>query len=155
MEVNGRIYKFLNYIGEPVQSDFIYNFYVTNDIKHDRTELFKDFITSLMTLVLSTYMGDDITSRKQQKQHFDWCWNKNLANFRKEGIDLENKGLYEYFLNFTDDIFYTVNNKENEELSKHIMLLWEILFDYNSEKTEPDLEMLLRVYKLFTKSLEK
>ena len=155
MEVNGRIYKFLNYIGEPVASDYIYNFYVTNDIKHDRINLYKDFILSLMGLVLTTYMGDDITTRKQQKEHFDWCWNKNIQNFKEEGIDLSDKKLYEYFINFTDDIFYTVNNKDNHVLTEHIKLLWEILFDYNSEKTESDLEMLLKLYNLFTKSLEK
>ena len=155
METNKRIYKFLDYIGEPVATDFVYNFYVVNDIKHDRINLYKDFTLSLMGLILTTYMGDEITNQKQRKEHFNWCWNKNIDNFKKEGIDLSNKKLYEYFINFSEDIFYSVNDKSDPQLEEHISLLWEILFDYNKEKTEPDLDILLKLYKLFTKALEK
>ena len=145
MELNSRIHKFLSYIGEPVTNEYVGNFYLMNDIKHERVHLFKDFTLSLMKLIMTTYMGDDVTTTSEQTNHFNWCWNKNINNFKLEGINFENKELYNYFLIFTEDIFYSIPDKDNPELRDNIFLLWDILFTYTSKKTEPDLEMLLKL----------
>jgi len=155
MEINGRIHKFLSYIGEPMSDDDVLDFFQTHNIKHERIHLFRDFTISLMKQIINTYLGDDVTNKENQLLHFKWCWNRIINDFKTEKIDLDDNELFEYFKYFTDDIFYSVRNKNTDELTDNIILLWEILFDFKSKKTKPDLDMLLHVYKLFTTSLEK
>ena len=78
--------ELLNYINKPMSRENIAILYTNNDIKYEKCEMFNDFIQSLLMLIFDTYMGDDITSPSEQKNHFKWCWNKNVENFKKEGI---------------------------------------------------------------------
>jgi hypothetical protein len=98
-------------------------------------------------------MGDEITDSEQQKHHFKWCWDKNVLNFKDEGIHIHSEKLFNYFHEFMMEIFYTLNDKINQEnFYETLQTLWLNIFDYNGVKTNADMDTLIQVYKLFEKS---
>lgn len=147
--------NFLNYINKPMSREGIAIVYSANNIKFERCELYGDFIQSLILLIFDTYLGDKLTDGEQQVNHFKWCWNKNIDNFKKEGITLESKKLYDYFLGFMLEVYYPLTKKnENPNTHKNILTLWSYLFDYNNQKTNSDIDTFVEVYKMFEKSLK-
>lgn len=105
----------------------------------------------LNELVVTTYMGDDITLGNNKVKHFKWCWDQVINSFKMEGIYfLETKELYGYFLIFYQESFYEEEKEENR-VSK-IGLFWEELFEFNKSKTMSEYETLLEIYKIFNKS---
>ena len=76
--------------------------------------MFSDFIYALNELVVTTYMGDDITLGNNKVKHFKWCWDQVINSFKMEGIYfLETKELYGYFLIFYQESFYEEEKEEN------------------------------------------
>ncbi len=102
-------------------------------------------------------MGHDFTNTEQQFSHFTWCWNKNILNFKEEGILFNNglnNSLYNYYLEFMLEVYYlSPEKKENDNISKDILKLWFNIFDYNREKTNSDIDMLVEIYNIFQTSL--
>ena len=146
--------KLLSYINTPMSKESILILYNDNNIKYEKCELYGDYIQSLLMLVLDTYMGDDITSLTEQKNHFKWCWNTNVKNFEKEDIYINSPALYKYFLDFMIELFYTIVNKE-EVGCENVLKLWAFVFDYNNNKSKSDIDTLIEVYRLFEKSIKK
>ena len=103
--------------------------------------------------MFDTYMGDDVTGIEEQINHFDWCWNKNLENFNKEGICFKGEKLYDYFLAFMTEVFYPIENKPIGYTDKTSVKLWSDIFNYNRYKTNSDMDTFLEIYKIFEKSL--
>lgn len=148
--------NFLNYIKAPMSKESIAILYSANNIKFERCELYSDFVQSLMLLIFDTYLGDDITNNKEQINHFNWCWYKNLDNFKNEGIIVSNSYLYNYFLDFMLEVYYIIPNKnKNPNLHIKIINLWVLIFKYNNSKSKSDMDTLLEIYKIFDKSLKK
>lgn len=145
--------KFLDYINTPLSWESIVVIYDANNIKFERCQLFNDFVQSFLLLVFDTYMGDDVTSTEQQVNHFNWCWHKNIDNFKKEGISFEGEKLYDYFLAFMLEVFYPIHDKPIGFVDKSSLKLWNDIFDYNFKKTNSDLDTFLEIYKIFEKSL--
>ncbi len=146
----------LSYINNPMSNESINVLYSANNIKFDRCELYNDFIKSLMLLVFDTYMGDDITDSTQQINHFKWCWDTNVSNFKEEGIDFTNIKLYEYFLEFMLEVYYPLTEKkEGEKGHKDILNLWNYVFDYRTPKSNSDIDTLIEVYRIFDKCFKK
>lgn len=148
--------QFMNYISTPLSDDSITILYTTNNVKFDRVKLYFDFVISFFELLFDTYMGDDITNETEQKNHFNWCWEKNISNFKKEDIFFEdNKDLRSYFYDFTKEIFYNLDGKENNPYVKNnIITLWTHLFNYGGRKTRADLDSFVELYSIFDKSLK-
>jgi hypothetical protein len=129
--------------------------YSANDIKFEKMELYSDFVQSLLRLLFDTYLGDDVTNVEQQVRHFNWCWNKNGANFEEEGIIFDNPKLYDYFLEFMLEVYYSsVDKQECEYLDKNLLKLWYGIFDYSKSKTNSDMDTLIEIYGIFEKSLK-
>lgn len=144
----------MNYINTPMSKESIILLYNTHNIKYEKCELYNDFIQSLTLLVFDTYMGDDITDEKEQKNHFKWCWDKNIDNFKKEGIGIANIKLYNYFLQFMMEVYYPISKKEqNEKAHTNILKLWSYIFDFDNNKSKSDMDTLIEVYKLFENSI--
>lgn len=142
--------KFLSYLNTPLSRESINIFYDANNVRFEKCELYGDFVLSLLTLVFDTYMGDDITSPEHQIKHFKWCWDKNVENFKLEGIHINDENLYEYFLEYMLEVFYfSEKTKESNDLK-----LWVDLFDYSRNRTQSDLDTFIEIYKLFEKSLK-
>ena len=142
--------KLLNYINTPMSRDSIIVLYGTHNIKYEKCELYNDYVQSLTHLIFDTYMGDDITNKNEQKNHFKWCWNKNIENFKTEGIFIDNKELYLYFFSFMVDVFYQTSKKDDDnKVKKNIQSLWDYLFDFHNKKSKSDMDTLIEVYQLF------
>jgi len=145
--------EFIKYITTPLTKEEMVLLYKANDIKYEKCELYKDFILTLNKLVVETFLGDDVIhSEKDIKNHFSWCIDKVVDNFRKENIIFDKPtNIKEYFFNFYLELFYNVNNKKDikEKLNK----LPNLSFIYKRIKTRSDMDVLLELYRLFEKSL--
>ena len=147
-------YEFLDYINTPLTRESIKLIYNSNNIVYERVELYSDFIQSLMDLMFTTYLGDDRTDEDQQLNHFEWCWNKTIDNFKKEGIDFKRNVLGKnYFSNFMIDEFYLVSDK-NKQLNRKLTKLWLYIFDYRIVKVRLDVDTFISLYRMFDKSLK-
>jgi hypothetical protein len=145
--------SFLAYINNPMSKESIAVLYASNNVKYERCVLYGDFIISLMKIVFSTYMGDEITNNEEQLSHFNWCWEKNVNNFLDyEGIKIDSKYLYDYFLQFMIETFYSLTEK-SEKTNEDLIILWSDIFNYTKPKTNSDIDMMLELYKIFEKSL--
>lgn len=147
--------EFLSYINTPLSKGSINVLYNANKVNFERTQLYSDFIQSLITLVMDTYMGDEFTSPKQRVQHFNWCWFKNIDNFKEEGIQFrESKELYEYIKHDIVESYYMATDKGDENTYKdYLTKVWKYIFSYSSNKTRSDVEIFIKLYRLFEKSL--
>ena len=147
--------ELLNYINTPMSRESIMVLYNANNITHEKCELYSDFIQSVILIVFDTYMGDDITDIAQRKNHFKWCWNTNVSNFQSEGVLFESSKLFNYFLEFMLEVYYSCMDKSIFEYSgKTVLVLWDNIFDYNRIKTNADMDTLIEIYRIFDKSLK-
>lgn len=148
--------KFLNYITNPLSKNSIELLYNSNYIMFEKCDLYRDFVLSLIDLIVDTYMGDKFTNIDQRIKHFEWCWIKTINNFELEGIYFgNNQELYDYFLNFMIEIYYSIEDKETDvNIGYNILKLWKFIFDYKVIKTRSEVDTFIEVYKMFEKSLK-
>lgn len=147
--------NFLAYINNPMSKESVTVLFAANNIKFEKCELYGDFVQSLLMCVFDTYLGDDITNYDSQLIHFKWCWDKTVANFLKEGIEIENPKLYNYFLEFTQEVFYSYKEKKPFDYTdKGILKIWSEIFDFTKTKTNSDVDTLIEIYTIFEKSLK-
>ena len=99
--------NFFDWLAKPMEKEDIVAWYLANNIIPEYTELFRDFCFSFYGLIKITYLGEeDIDSletkigmtEQQKKEHFNWCLNKTIENFKKENIEFQ--------LNNKDVIFF-------------------------------------------------
>ena len=154
--INKKI-EFLSYIRTPLSENSIVVLLSANNIKYERSQLYGDFIQSLLAIVFDTYMGDEITQEVDKVSHFKWCWNKNLNNFKDESINFSyTQESYDYFLEFMYEVFYSIPNKETKpHIPYTISVLWFKLFSYETIKTRSDVDNFIEVYSILDKSLKK
>jgi hypothetical protein len=156
MKNNFNRLNLLAYIHNPISLNDMIKIYDENNIKYDNCVLYGDFVQSFLGLIFDTYLGDEYTNLENQLKHFDWCWNKTINNFKKEGLNFREIKLYQYFLEFVLEVFYYDTNKENQkDLNESLLSIWYNIFDYNKEKTNADIDTLLGLYKIFEKILKK
>lgn len=150
-------HRFLDYINTPLNPDMINSLYSTCNIIYERCHLYHDYIQSLVAIVFETYLGDEVTDEDNRIKHFEWAWNKNIDNFKQENINFTSYDeFYQYFLNFFIETFYSIPNKDNNpDLRVNTSKLWSYLFNSTINKTRSDMDMLIEIYGLFSKSLEK
>lgn len=131
-----------------------------NNVIPEKLELYSDFSHSLNSLILQTYLGQNtisnetkiILSDKDNLNHFDWCWNKTIENFKKENINFHLKGgHYDYFESFFDEIFY---HQKEEKVRLSVGEFFTDLFNLEKTFTKSDLEMILMIYKVLNNSLK-
>ena len=145
--------EFIRYISTPLIVEEMHLLYKANNINYDKCELYYDFIVSLNSLVVNTFLGDDvINSEGDIKNHFYWCISKIFSNFKKEKIIFDDTvNIEEYFYNFYVELFYKFDcvDQSIDKLNKLALLS----FDYSRIKTRSDMDVLLELYRLFEKSL--
>ena len=102
-------------------------------------------------ILIDTYLGNEyINSERQTKEHYLWCFNKVIENFKKEKIVFDNtEKLKEYFFYFYEELFYKDVNKSLDKLDK----LAELSFNFARLKSRSDMDILIELYKMFDKSL--
>jgi hypothetical protein len=133
------------------QIDIWYRAY---NIHREKIELFYDFLSSLYELVDTTFLGVDVLfNETDQRNHFNWCWDKLLSDFSKEKIYFKEKGNhYEYLWNFFYEAYY---GTKMDEGSPRMGEYFYKLFDFKHKKSRSELDMLTEVYKLLEQNLKK
>ena len=151
MENNKSYIQFMTSESQKNQIDTWYRAY---NIVYEKTQLYRDFLISLLDLIDSTYLGKDILQEEQDiKKHFLWCFNEIVSNFEKENIIFKKNPLYiDYFWTFFYQTFYL---NDNEDKIKRIREYLSNIFVFNYTKTNTDLEMLTEFYKIFDQNLKK
>lgn len=154
----GKSYRtedFLKYINTPLNISTVSTLYETNNVNIEYCDLYYDFIISLTNLIFKTYLGDTHTNDVEKRNHFNWCWNKVINNFKDEGINIgENIELYNYFIEFMNEVFYLIPDK-NDILEKNVGKLWDYMFNHYIPKSRSDIDTLIEIYKLFELSVKK
>jgi hypothetical protein len=148
--------RFVEYFSKPMNNEQILYLNNINKVITERVELYCDFITSLCYLVHDTYLGDDvIVTYDDQKAHFNWCWNKNIDNFKKEDILISNMGEhYYYYFNYFNEIFYK-NGDKNKLLFNKIVEFWYNTFSLVKNKTKSEYDLFVEIYKIMNKYFMK
>lgn len=147
--------NFLAYLNNPMSKESISVLFASNNIKFEKCELYNDFVQSLLMLVFDTYLGDDVTDYEAQYNHFKWCWDKTVSNFSEEGINVDSQKLFNYFLEFTLEVFYSYKEKKPFDYTdKGILKIWSDIFDFTRTKTNSDVDTLIEIYTIFEKSLK-
>lgn len=146
--------KLYKYIMKPLTNTQTTIWLKANNIILEKTDLFYDFVFSLLGLVNTTYLGEDVTPLELDKiNHFNWCWNRTIESFEKERIHFDKSGThYDYFWAFFRDAFYYQEDKE--EIIK-IDEFFKTIFDLKTKKTRSELDMLGDLYKTLDRSLKK
>ena len=152
---------FLNWISKPVDDEELKIWFGINNINYERSELYKDFCVSLVTLINETYFGDaeekfesniHMTDDDNLK-HFEWCWSKVIENFKKENIKFMQEGSHKiYFKSFLGDVFY---NQTNQTVRKSVANFLNDIFSRDKGFTKSDLDLFTEIYKLLDSNLEK
>lgn len=151
--------NFFLYVSKPVEPDE-FNFWVdSNNICFLKLELYRDFVISLTNLIYDTYLGDENTNETNIRlttddnlRHFNWCWKKNLENFRKESIHFEPDGEhYEFLKSFIAETFYSQKNKD---VKMSITKFFDEVFNIETTFTKSDLDLLTTLYKSLEKNMK-
>jgi hypothetical protein len=102
-------------------------------------------------------MGDEYTDKEQRITHFNWCWDKNINNFKEENIIFKSiEELKDYFKEFLIEVYYNIEDKDSKPyISENLISLWEYLFDYKKPKSQADVDSFIEIYNIFEKSLKK
>ncbi len=127
---------------------------VNNAIK-ERIELYRDFVINLLGYVYSTYLGKEyIKTDEDIKGHFNWAFNKVLADFESEGIVFNDTvRLKEYFFKYFNVRLYSVS--ESLPTYETFYDFWESIFSLKPNKEKRLLDGLIEVYKIFDDALSK
>jgi hypothetical protein len=143
---------FIEYISKPVDRKDILLIYKINNVSVEKSELLLDFIQTLYSKIIKTYMGDDLMSEKEQNEHFKWCWDSVIDGFKKEMIFFDKRGVFfNYFLAFITETFYKEPDKSEKNIENTLYFIINS-FNYNKIKTKSELDNFLDLYKIFNKS---
>ena len=152
---------FINWISKPVPDEELKIWFSVNNIIYERSELYRDFCVSLVILINETYFGDKDGKFESEIQmtdednlnHFDWCWNKTIENFKKENIKFLQEGNHKiYFKSFIGDVFY---NQKDQTVKKSVSKFLDDLFSRDKGFSKSDLDLLTEIYKLMDSNIEK
>jgi hypothetical protein len=151
--------NFFNYISKPIPSEDLEIWFRVNNIIPEKMDLFSDFCQSLTMLILETYLGEQKDrnetkihlSSEDNSKHFEWCLNKTIDNFQKEGIKFNKKGEHiDYFKSFYNDVFY---NQKEEKVKNSIKTFFKQIFDIDTPFSKSDLDIVLLLYKNLDKNM--
>jgi hypothetical protein len=151
--------NFLNYITKNLDPEQVDIWFRVNNIIPEKMDLYYDLSYTLFLLIKSTYLGDNLDSSETQvkmddsdnKNHFDWCWNKVINNFEKENINFQRSGEhYDYFFSLFDEIYYKQNK---DTIRNSIDVFFNDLFNREKPFTQVDLDLIFNIYKSLDKNL--
>jgi hypothetical protein len=151
--------NFFNYISKPLLREDVDVWFRSNNIIPEKLELYSDFTHSLNNLIFNTYLGESevnetkiILTEDDDRNHFEWCWNKTIENFDKENIKFDKKGEhFDYFESFFGETFY---NQKDNKVKSSIGFFFTDLFNNEKLFTKSDLDMITTIYKLLDKYLK-
>jgi len=130
--------------------------YRAHNIIREKTELYYDFLSSLLTIIDETYLGSDVLqSDEDMMSHFYWCFNKVTSNFEQERIlfvPIPKSTHYEYLWLLFYKSYYTCTTENKVQILNDY---FKILFEFSKVKTPIELESFIDLYKIFDQNLKK
>lgn len=152
---------FFNWLSKPMDRNDVDTWFRAHNIQREYSELFRDYVFSLFYLMKDTYLGDSHGDSRETKigmtqedkeNHFIWCWNKTIENFKKENIKFNfSNDDYDYFEAFFFEVYY---DQPDDEVRDSIEDFLVQLFTWDRVYTKSDLEMYTDLYKVIERSLE-
>lgn len=150
--------NFFNWMVKPIPSDEVTIWFNINNMHYEKIELFGDILKSLYHIINDTYLGNNGTietkielSTEDIQNHFDWCWNKMVEDFRKENIIIRSKGGHkDYLESFYLETYYSPDDTFKESVPRFL----SNIFDIDVPFSKSDLEILTELYKLLDKNIE-
>lgn len=126
--------------------------YFEKKIFYTQTELIKDFLLSLIDKVERTYLGDEIMTIDNKKDHFNWCINETIKLFSKEEIYFNNSRVFQEKLFDIFNKFY-YNLKKNKTTLEDIKYRFMNTLNPSQAKTTNQIEELVWYCSLFNSHL--
>lgn len=144
--------KLLSRMAKPLsilETELIYTSY---NVVFERSDLYLDFILTLDDLIETTYLGHDMLAEEDRINHYNWCWNKtcNLNNTDLIKFN-DNDEAYVYLLDTYLNSFYD----DKKTITIHLNKFWVHIFDYNLNKSRPEIETYINLFKVFDQSFKK
>lgn len=117
-------------------------FYVQN-------EFIKDFLFFLLDKIEKTYLGDEIMKTENKREHFEWCMDETVLNFKKEEIYIN---ISKDFISKLFDIFnmYYYSLKKNRNTVEDLKIRFTNIFNSSISKTPAQIEETVWYVNLFT-----
>lgn len=150
--------NFFKWMSNPVSKEEVLIWFNIHNLSYEKIELYGDLVKSLYQVIVDTYLGEDeletriILNDEDKTNHFEWCWNKVINDFRKEKILLKNEGQHkDYFKSFFLDSFYDSNQKN---LKIAIPEFIDDVFNLEKPFTKSDLDILTELYIMFEKNMD-
>lgn len=146
--------NYLEFVSSESYRQQIDIWYKAHNISREKINLFHDFVISIHEIIEETYLGSDVMEMEQdQKNHFNWVWDKVINNFTKEKIFFKDRGVHhDYFWNFYLEAYYYVKLDEGES---KILEYYNKLFNFDNVKSRSELDILTEVYKILDQNLKK
>lgn len=143
---------FIEYVTRELSMENVIQLYRSYNIIPERIELYLDFVGALNNIVFKTYPGADVMTDSISNAHFNWCWEKTIDSFNKEGVGFkkEDKILRKYLWDYLHENFYNIEGEiRKESLAAH----WEQILTYSNVKTRSDIDTMVEIYRLFERNL--
>ena len=150
--------NFFNYMTKIIPKDEIIIWFNIHNMYYEKIELYGDIFKSLNYVINNTHMGDEfretkiILTKEDNENHFNWCWNKVIEDFRKENIIIGEEGDHkDYFISFFNDTFYNQPDKNTRE---SINTFLEDIFNVHNDFVKPDLDILTEFYRILQRYVD-
>jgi hypothetical protein len=126
--------------------------YFEKKIFYTQTEFIKDFLLSLLDKVERTYLGDEIMTVDNKRDHFGWCMDDTIKLFAKEEIHLNgDKFLKEKLFEIFNKFYYSL--KKNKNTLEDIKLRFINTLNPIQAKTTNQIEEVVWYCNLFNTHL--
>jgi len=145
-------------MSKTIPDDEVLVWFNVHNMNYEKIELFGDIFKSLNQTIVDTYMGESegetkiSLTQEDKENHFEWCWNTLIKNFKEEDIHIKPNGEHkDYFKQFFLDSFY---NQYQEKVRISIPEFLNDVFDIQKPFSKSDLDILTELYKLIEKNME-
>lgn len=124
------------------------------NISIPKIELFHDFICGLYMKIDLTYPGHNIDiTDEDMKNHYTWCWDEIINNFKQEKIYFKSRGVhYAYFWDFFLTSYYKKPERKDPSI---IIKYFDDLFQLRVDVTSETLILFKDIYLLLDKNFKK
>lgn len=130
----------------------IIKFYHEKKIFYTRLELIKDFLFCLLETVDKTFLGDELMTIQNKKEHFEYCLNYTIEIFKSEEVNVTNS---DELKNFLFDVFfkYYYDSKKTKKNIEDFKIRISVMLTYSLSKKRTQLDEMKKYYEVFSKNL--
>jgi len=128
------------------------NLYTKKKIFYIRLELIKDFLFSLLDNIERTFLGDDLMSITNKKEHLEYCVDLVINSFEAENIHIKKD---KKFLTFIFNIYFPnyYDAPKTKKTFEEFKIKISNTLSYSETKSEASFKDLAQYYEIFNESL--